>query len=61
MIFAFFCLISAQFVMIMSMFFTIEGLFKLAEDDFCRFRRLKSVQEENSLLVPGLKTNFSAC
>ena len=66
-IFAFFCLISAQFVMIMSMFFTTEAcLFQVvticlqwrsassetAEDESCWFRPPKNVKEDwDSLFV----------
>ena len=72
MIFAFFCLISAQFVMIMSMFFTTEAcLFQVvticiqwpsagsetAEDKSRWFRPPKSVKEEDSLFV---QSNFKS-
>ena len=71
-IFAFFCLISAQFVVIMSMFFTTEAcLFQVvticikwrsassetAENESCWFRPPKSVQEEDSLFV---QSNFKS-
>ena len=70
--FAFFCLISTQFVMIMSMFSTTEDcLFQVvticfqwqsassetAEDESCWFRPPKSVQEEDSLFV---QSNFKS-
>ena len=72
MTFAFFCLISTQFVMIMSMFSTTEDcLFQAvticfqwqsassetAEDESCWFRPPKSVQEEDSLFV---QSNFKS-
>ena len=70
-IFAFFRLITAQFVMKMSMFFTTKAcLFQVvtiwiqwrsassqtAEEESCWFRLPKSVQEEDSLCSPILKS-----